>query len=528
MRNLLLIALFIGAFSSNLWAQAPQAVCYQALAKDDQNNNILESTIGIRATIVRGGANGIDEWIEIHTPQTDQFGLFTIEIGQGNVVPGGAQTAFENIEWGQGDYWLRVEFDPFNAGNYQLMGANKIISVPYALYAEGANTATSSETANTAIYADSAAVATYAQTTDTALVALTTLGDDDSDSLNEIQTLAAQNGELVLQNPDGTMSGAGVVFDENSTNELQTLSFQNGELSILAPDGSVVGTPVALSTSGGGTLDDSNTNELQSLINQGGQLFLEDENGNTNGSGVAFDESNTNEIQILAAQNGELVLQNPDGTTSGAGVAFDESDTNELQTLTIDGNTISLSGGNSIELTSQNIPFFAPGSSVDFPQGIYGEHVVKGMGNFTVPMGKTFWVTAGGPEVKLKGLGFIPFAIHSTTPNMPVLPAGQVVQDCMCTGVLVDNSASIEPVIANLALDGSYTVPQGKIFFVKSGLENDEIAYLKVNGEPLEFLRSNFSRGSRIISFPAETLIEPIPSNEDDMILTGYLIDETP
>ncbi|MFT4760977.1 MAG: hypothetical protein ACI9XO_003520 [Paraglaciecola sp.] len=480
MKNLLLLALFIGVFSSNLWAQAPQAVCYQALAKDNQNNNILESTIGVRATIVSGGANGVSEWIEVHTPQTDQFGLFTIEIGQGNAVLGGVQSSFGDIEWGNGEYWLRIEFDPFNAGNYQLMGATKIISVPYALYAEGANTA------NTAIYANSA------QTSDTALVALTTLGDDDSDPLNE----------------------------------LQTLSFQNGELSILAPDGSLVGAPVPLGVSTGGSLDDSNTNELQNLVSQNGQLFLEDENSNTTGSGVAFDESNTNEIQTLAAQNGELVLQNEDGTTSGTGVAFDNSDTNELQTLSIDGNIISLSGGNSIELNSTDIPFTAPGSSFDLPQGIYGQYVVKGSGSFTVPADKTFWITAGGPVVKLKGLGVVPFVIHSTTPNMPVLPSGQIVQDCMCTGVLVDNSTMLEPLVINFIQDEFYTVPEGKVLFVKSGLANDEIGYLKVNNEPMEFLRSNFTRSTQIIAFPAGTLVEPIASNVGDLILTGFLIDE--
>jgi hypothetical protein len=504
MRNLLLIALLIGAFSSNLWAQAPQAVCYQALAKDNQNNNILESTIGIRATIVRGSANGINEWIEIHTPQTDQFGLFTIEIGQGSVVPGGAQTAFEDIEWGQGEYWLRIEFDPFNAGNYELMGANKIISVPYALYAEGANTAASAETANTAIYADSAGVADFAQTAafsqttdtafiaNTALVALTTIGDDDGDS----------------------------------TNELQTLSFDNGELSIVAPDGSIVGTPVALSSSTGGSLDDSNTNELQNLISQGGQLFLENPDGNTNGDGVAFDNSDTNEIQSLGLENGELVLENPDGSSNPSGISIDTSATNEIQTLSIDGNTISLSGGNSIELTTTESPFSAPGASYDLPQGIYGQYVVQGVGNYTVPNGKTFWILAGGPHVKLKGLGISPFVIHPTTPNMPVLPSGQVVEDCMCTGVLVDNSLLIESLVVNFIQDGSYTVPEGKVFFVKSGLSNDEIGYLKVNNEPMEFLRSNFTRGTRIIAFPAGTLIEPILANVDDLILTGFLIDE--
>lgn len=596
MKNFLLLALFIGFFSSNTWAQAPQAVCYQALAKDNQNNNIIESTIGIRATIVRGNANGISEWIETHSPQTDQFGLFTIEIGQGTPVPGSAQTAFENIKWGNGEYWLRIEFDPFNGGNYQLMGANKIISVPYALYAEGAGAAESAqmaETAETAAYADSSGVA---------MVALTALNDGDSDASNELQTLSFENGELaildpagnpigssvalttasggslddsvtnelqeltnqngqlVLQNQDGTTSGNGVDFDESNMNELQTLSFENGELTILDPDGNPIGAPVSLTASAGGSLDDSVTNELQDLVSQNGQLVLQNQDGTINGNGVEFDESNTNElqnlisengvlvmqnpdgttigdgvefdssnvneIQSLVSQNGELVLQNADGTTSGSGVEFDSSNTNELQELSISGNTISISGGNTIELTTTELPFSAPGASYDLPQGIYGKHIVLGVGNYTVPQGKTFWVTAGGPYVKLKGLGVTPFALHPTTPNMPALPEGQVVQDCMCTGILIDNSMFIDPIVINLIEDGSFTVPEGKVLFVKSGLKNDEVAYLKVNNEPLEFLRSNFSRATRIIAFPAGTLVEPLTSQADETILTGFLIDE--
>lgn len=517
MKKLLLIAFLWGAFMSNIWAQAPQAVCYQALAKDNQNNNILETIIGIRATIVKGGANGNAEWIEEHTPQTDQFGLFTIEIGQGTFVPGGAQSAFENIDWGNGEYWLRIEFDPFNAGNYQLMGANKIISVPYALYAEGANKAANADMANEA---------NHAQTADTAMVALNVINDADGDPANELQTLSFENGELSILAPDGSPIGApvglsssmGGTLDDSNTNEIQNLVSQNGQLFLEDPNGNTNGNGV--------TFDESNTNEIQNIIGQGGQLFLEDINGNTNGSGVTFDESITNEIQSLVSENGELVLQNPDGTTSGDGIVFDDSNTNEIQTLSLDGNMISISGGNTVELATHMVPFSAPGASFDLPQGIYGEHIVRGTGNYTVPNGKTFWVTAGPPNVKLKGLGITPYAIHPTTPNMPVLRSGQVVQDCMCTGILIENTSLIEPMVINLITEGSYTVPQGKVLFIKSGIKNDEIGYLKVNNEPMEFLRSNFTRGTRIITFAAGTLIEPIPSNSDELILTGFLIDE--
>ena len=129
--------------------------------------------------------------------------------------------------------------------------------------------------------------------------------------------------------------------------------------------------------------------------------------------------------------------------------------TNELQELSISGNIISLSDGNSISLTDTSVPFSAPGASYDLPQGIIGQHIVLGLGNYTVPAGKTLWITSGGPNVKLKGLGVTPFALHPTTPNMPVLPSSGVVQDCMCTGILIANTENIEPKVINFINDGS-------------------------------------------------------------------------
>jgi len=615
MKKTLLLALFFGLFATGIRAQAPQAVCYQALAKDNQNNNIVESTIGIRATILRGSSNGIEEWIEIHSPQTDEFGLFTIEIGQGTPVGGGAQSSFSDINWGNGEFWLRIEFDPFNGGNFELMGANQIISVPYALYANGAGRA---DIANTALLADSAAVAAFApvagfaQAVDTAniaqiaITAISTVGDDDGDPENELQTLNfengilslldpagdpvgdpiplatssggsldddpmnelqtlefqngelslldplgnpvgdpielgtsndddpenelqnldTQNGELVLLNPDGSASGDGVAFDESDVNELQTLDFQNGVLSLLDPTGNVVGDPIPLATSNGGSLDDSPTNELQTLGTQNGELVLLNPGGTVNGNGVAFDESPTNELQELGLENGFLTLENPDGTTSPSDITIDTSLTNEIQTLSMDGGTISISGGNAIELMDSSLPFSAPGASFDLPQGILGEHIVVGMGNYTVPTGKTFWITAGGPSLRLKQVSIQPFTLHPTTPNMPVLRGGQSIENCSCTGILIDESANVEAVLIDFPSEGAYIVPDNKILFIKSGLKNDEIGFLVVDQVPMEFLRSNFTRGTRIITFPGGTTIEPLASQANELILTGFLVDE--
>ncbi|RMG83434.1 MAG: hypothetical protein D6714_09740, partial [Bacteroidetes bacterium] len=476
MKKLLLIALFAGVFFFENFAQAPQAVCYQAVAKDVQGNNLIDANITIRASVLLGSPSGSEEWMEVHNIKTDQFGLFAIEIGQGQRV-GGTQLNFKDIDWGSATYWLRIEMDALGGNNFDLMGTSRIISVPYALYANASGFA---DEATHATVADSSSVAGHAQTADEATHA-------------QVADMA-----IAAHQADTAFISLNVVGDDDGdpTNELQKLAFQNDT------------------------------------------LYLKDVNGNLVGSGIYLSPSDadadpTNELQTLVFQNDTLFLRNPDGSMNGGGISIPQPDpdsTNELQTLDYTNGVLTISNGNSIELNSSKTPFTAPGASYDLPQGMIGEHIVIGSGNYQVPPNKNFWVTAASSVIKLKGYGLPPYVEHPTPPNMPAFPPGTSIKDCRCTGILTDTTASIQPVIIDfVAGSSSYTVPPGKILFIKSGLKSDEVGYLIVNGEPMEFLRSNFTRGTRILTFPEGTVIEPLPANQNgdvDTILTGFLIDK--
>lgn len=207
-----ILSLFVAGLITclSIQAQTPQAVCYQAAAKDNQGADLIGQDIAIRAAVVKDGPNGTVEWEEVHTPTTDQFGLFNIEIGEGNPTGNGAQTDFADIDWGNGTYWLRIEMDPTAGSDFVMMGATQIVSVPYALHAESAATAIfadsasvannaqnaqvaqvalDAQTAQTAVFADSAGVAGTANTANTSLTANTALDDSDRDSTNELQEL---------------------------------------------------------------------------------------------------------------------------------------------------------------------------------------------------------------------------------------------------------------------------------------------------------------------------------------------------
>ena len=118
--------LFIAAVSM---AQVPQAMNYQAIARDIGGEVIASTQLSVRLTIHDSAAAGPVEYIETQTATTNQLGLFTLQIGKGIVVSG----TFSAINWADGLQYLEVEID-FGSG-YVTMGTSQLLSVPYALYA---------------------------------------------------------------------------------------------------------------------------------------------------------------------------------------------------------------------------------------------------------------------------------------------------------------------------------------------------------------------------------------------------------
>jgi hypothetical protein len=129
---LLMIALSIGLLTH---AQVPQAVPYQAVARNAAGNLVANQNISIRLSILDGSAGGPIAYRERHTVTTNQFGLFTVNIGQGTILNG----AFPSINWGVNAKYLKVELDPAGGNSFINMGTSQLLSVPYALFAGSAS-----------------------------------------------------------------------------------------------------------------------------------------------------------------------------------------------------------------------------------------------------------------------------------------------------------------------------------------------------------------------------------------------------
>ena len=94
MKRLLLLLFFIPFISL---AQVPQGINYQAIARDTLGNEILNQNLTIKLTVL---SNGTNVWEELHSTSTNNYGLFTLVVGQGASTGAGAVAAFSDIDWG--------------------------------------------------------------------------------------------------------------------------------------------------------------------------------------------------------------------------------------------------------------------------------------------------------------------------------------------------------------------------------------------------------------------------------------------
>jgi hypothetical protein len=117
--------------SVSLWAQVPQKMNYQAVVRNQNNQVIVNGSIGLKISILQSSENGTPVYMEEHKTTSNQNGVVDIIIGNGKIVQGN----FATINWGTGVYYLKTEVDPNGNGFYSFSGVTQLLSVPYALYA---------------------------------------------------------------------------------------------------------------------------------------------------------------------------------------------------------------------------------------------------------------------------------------------------------------------------------------------------------------------------------------------------------
>nr|NQU90375.1 hypothetical protein [Bacteroidota bacterium] len=113
-------------------AQSPESFKFQTVVRDSTGVILQQLPVELKICILKDGAIGDVVYSEMHSGSTNQFGLISLNIGQGEPVSGN----FSQINWGDHSFFLQLEADLAGMGEFQYMGTSQILSVPYALYAK--------------------------------------------------------------------------------------------------------------------------------------------------------------------------------------------------------------------------------------------------------------------------------------------------------------------------------------------------------------------------------------------------------
>jgi uncharacterized protein (TIGR02145 family) len=126
----LFLALFV---SSSLVAQSSQGIPYQAVMRNADGSVMASSEAVLTFMIHDGTANGTVVYQESHSLTSNAQGLVSCVVGNGTA----SQGTFASINWGSGAKFLHVMMGSVD------LGAQQMLSVPYALYAESTNVSVS-------------------------------------------------------------------------------------------------------------------------------------------------------------------------------------------------------------------------------------------------------------------------------------------------------------------------------------------------------------------------------------------------
>ena len=131
MKLIITLSILLLATVIQISGQPPLAIPYQAVARDNVGNLIVNQNVSLRFSIHDASVAGTVVYREVHSTTTNSLGLFNVNVGQGTPQVG----TFASINWASNSKFLQVELDATGGVTYINMGTTQMLSVPFALYA---------------------------------------------------------------------------------------------------------------------------------------------------------------------------------------------------------------------------------------------------------------------------------------------------------------------------------------------------------------------------------------------------------
>jgi len=135
-RKYFLLFLFLMSYVGILAEdKVPLGIHYQAVARDNFGNELVNKKISVRFSIISGNPLGTVVYQELHQDVfTSKFGVFSLVIGNGVPTGNTRYSALSEVRWETTNHYLKVDVKFDN--DFMDMGTMQFLAVPYALYAQ--------------------------------------------------------------------------------------------------------------------------------------------------------------------------------------------------------------------------------------------------------------------------------------------------------------------------------------------------------------------------------------------------------
>lgn len=132
-KNVFLLLLLL-SFIVTAYGQSPEKFNYQGVLRNSAGELLTKAEVSLRISIIEENPEGYVAYVEIHHVTTNDFGQFSLKVGEGETVSGD----FSLINWMLGQTYLKLELDESGGSDFTELGTFQLLSVPYALHANSA------------------------------------------------------------------------------------------------------------------------------------------------------------------------------------------------------------------------------------------------------------------------------------------------------------------------------------------------------------------------------------------------------
>ncbi len=373
-----------------LYAQAPNTFRYQAIARNENGEPIINKEISIRIRILEGLISETNIYTEVHEVRSNAYGLINLSIGEGDVVNGDLNT----LKWGENNFLIEVGIADPGESEFQILGRAQLVSVPYALYANKAGNVFSGDyndltnkpdLTDTSSYIKNEQDPVFAKSVAAVMSAEDTVKwnnksdfSGDYSDLSNAPDLSDTSKYLKSENDPVFTTSIAAQITGGDTTRWNNKSDFNGNYNNLinTPDLSDTANylktesdPLYISSIAAGitSADTNRWNNTGSFSGDYNDLLNLPDLGDT----AIYLKGETDPVFLSSVAQG-ITAVDTNKWNNKLDVEVDGSVTNEMQDISLDGDTLSISGGSSVVLPFMDSIWKKNGNNVYFNDGFVG------------------------------------------------------------------------------------------------------------------------------------------------------------